>query len=42
MMLVGLEALSYANQIGTEIQRIQQDQEETIRSWMNCALILMP
>ena len=26
--LVGLKALSYANQIGTEIQRIQQEQEE--------------
>ena len=26
--LVGLRALSYANQIGTEIQRIQQEQEE--------------
>jgi signal transduction histidine kinase len=29
MMLVGLKAISYANQIGTEIQRIQQEQEES-------------
>jgi len=27
--LVGLKALGYANQIGTEIQRIQQEQEES-------------
>jgi signal transduction histidine kinase len=29
MMLVGLKAISYANQIGTEIQRIQQEQEQS-------------
>ena len=29
MLLVGLKALSYANQIGTEIQRIQRDQEDS-------------
>ncbi len=29
MMLVGLKALSYANQIGSEIQRIQRDQEDS-------------